>query len=196
MLTFSSSSHIPSAPLLPFHRLFLLPLSSPLLASSLPSPALQDSAHLSDVRGGSGHQYWLDQLGQPEPGLSAQRWGLQSLSGLLHLGLRPSHCHAGKLLPCGQLKKNKGGLLAYPTTNRAKSPSPPPHYSSMGPCGTEKGWGGLITLACHGHKCTRTFTNTQTGVHSFTSPLFQSLHPSFPDLIHELNLSSSTAPWA
>lgn len=62
--------------------LFSVPLSLPpilpyppsLLSSLLaPPPSLQDSAHLSDVSGGSGHQHRLDQLGQPESGLPAQR---------------------------------------------------------------------------------------------------------------------------
>ena len=89
--------------------LFLLHLSFPFFSPyvsplPLPLPLLQGGALLSDLGGGSGHQYGLDQLGQPEPRLPAQRWGLQSLPGLLYLGLRPSHCHAGIPLPCGQLK--------------------------------------------------------------------------------------------
>lgn len=98
---------------------------------------LQVSAHFLDFRRSSGHQHRLDQLGQLEPRLPAQRRGLQSLPRLLHLGLRPSYCNAGKTVPVWLIKKMEPGwFLARPTIHLASSFLS--LYSSMGHCGTQQ----------------------------------------------------------
>lgn len=147
----------------------------------LSSPVLQDSTHLSDISSGSGHQYRLDQLGQPEPRLPAQWWGLQSLPSFLHLGLWPSHCHAGRSSPWGQFKggekerkKEKEAswdvswLTLLPTL---PGPLPPP-FSFLfinGALRHKAVRGRLIPLSWHGHKLIHTHTNTRISVYIQTS---------------------------
>lgn len=138
------------------------------------SPVLQDSTHLSDISSGSGHQYRLDQLGQPEPRLPAQWWGLQSLPSFLHLGLWPSHCYAGRSAPWGQFrggrkkerKKQAGmslGLLYYLPCQVLCLPLFP-SYSSMRHCGTKQCEGGW-SLSAGTDTNLHTHTNTRISVY-------------------------------
>lgn len=136
------------------------------------SPVLQDSTHLSDISSGSGHQYRLDQLGQPEPRLPAQWWGLQSLPSFLHLGLWPSHCYAGRSAPWGQFKgggrkKERKKVASWDVswlTLLPTLPGPlPPPFSFLfinGALRHKAVRGRLIPLSWHGHKLTHTHKHT------------------------------------